>query len=222
MILHPFPLLHPHRDRLTVAWWNKLDEQPLAGAAEACGATALAHLQQAHGAAVHHVHAAVDATREGDAMVTEVPGLLLATKSADCQSLVLYSPERNIVCTVHAGWRGLRDGVIPSAVGALRKEFYVDPRTLLVGVAPSLGQCCAEFSDPVRELPDADPSFIRGNHVDLQGIADAQLEHCGVSRRHIDRMTLCTKCNADKLWSYRAAPDPVRKGFHNVLGAVLR
>lgn len=222
MIRDPFPLLHPYRDRLTVAWWNKLDEQPLAKAAEACGATAVAHLEQMHGTVMHHVHGAVDATQQGDAMVTEIPGLLLATKSADCQSLVLYSPERNIVAVIHAGWRGLRDGVIPTSIAALRKEFFIDPRTLLVGAAPSLGLCCSEFSDPVRELPDIDPSFIHGNHVDLQGLADAQLEQCGVSRRHIDRMTLCTKCNADKLWSYRAAPDSVQKGFRNVLGAVLR
>lgn len=222
MILSPFPLLHPYRDRLTVGWWHKDDDASCQRAATMVQAREFAHLAQMHGAGVAHVSGAVDGTAQGDAMVTATKHLLLLTKSADCQSFVFYCPKKNVVAVVHAGWKGLLANVIAHTVRAMREEHGVDPRNIIVGVGPSLGLCCAEFTDPAKELPHIDTRFFHERYVDLQGIADAELVDCGVRPDHIDRMSLCTMSNAKLLWSYRAAKDSVQKGHRNMLGAMLK
>ena len=222
MIAAPFSIFHPYRDRLMVSWWHKDDDVTCQRAATMVQASAFAHLEQVHGGEVALVSGACDGIVQGDAMVTATPNLLLLSKSADCQSLVFYCPKKNVAATAHAGWKGLLKNVIANTVRAMRQEHGVDPRNLLVGVAPSLGLCCAQFTDPATELPTVDPRFFEKRYVDLQGIADAELVDCGIRKEHIDRMSLCTMCNASMLWSYRAAPDAVKKGHRNLLGAMLR
>lgn len=221
MITSPFPLLLPHADRMHVRLWNRSDDRNAAAVRTHVYART-AHLQQVHGGRAIVVREAVtDPLPEADACATDTKGLLLLTKSADCQSMVLYAPSAHACAVVHAGWKGLLAHVIGNTVILLTKEWKIRPEELLVGIAPSLGMCCAEFSDPAAELPGIDTRLFHGRHADLQGIGDAQLLAAGVRKEHIDRMTLCTRCNRDLLWSYRADREHVNSGHHNLLGVML-
>src|SRR5262245_3926319 len=60
-------------------------------------------LHQVHGTAVQR--APWEGRPEGDAAVTDEPGLLLGIETADCLPVLLVDPTRRAVAAAHAGWR---------------------------------------------------------------------------------------------------------------------
>lgn len=71
-------------------------------------------IHQVHGTTVLEVSEAGEhAGAEADGLVTSAPGCPIAVTTADCAPVVLVA-ERG-VAVVHAGWRGLVEGIIESA-----------------------------------------------------------------------------------------------------------
>jgi polyphenol oxidase len=78
-----------------------------------------------------------DAIPATDALVTTVPGIVLAVLVADCVPLVLFDPVRRVLACVHAGWRGTVSGVTTAVVATMR-ELGTEPADLIVGIGPSI------------------------------------------------------------------------------------
>ena len=51
----------------------------------------------------------------------------------------------------HAGWRGTLARIVEKGVGAMRREFYSDPRDLLATIGPGIHGCCYRVGEEVRE-----------------------------------------------------------------------
>ena len=118
--------------------------------------------------------------------------------------MFLYDPAVKTVSLVHAGWRGLVSGVIPKAIGVLKDDFGSASGNLLAAVGPSLGPCCARFSDPTEELPEKFHQYIlEGKMVDLWAIAADQLRSSGVHEEHTEFTHRCTACHPDLFYSHR-------------------
>ncbi len=79
--------------------------------------------------------------REGDALVSSLPGAPLAVFSADCALVGLASPQ-GVVGAVHAGWRGLLAGVIERAAATMREQGATD---IAAVVGACIGPECYEF-----------------------------------------------------------------------------
>lgn len=131
---------------------------------------------------------------ECDALIT-CGNISLAVKTADCIPLVMADEEVGIVAAVHAGWRGLVADIIPKTVAKMI-EMGASTENIKVGIGPSLGLSCSEFSDPMREIPEKYHYGIQGRNVDLKGIALRQLSEAGI--RQIEHFDICTKC--DENW----------------------
>ena len=58
-----------------------------------------------------------------DILITDIPGLGLLIKQADCQAVGLYDPENRVIANIHCGWRGNRQNVIGQAVRRLAGGF---------------------------------------------------------------------------------------------------
>ena len=56
---------------------------------------------------------------EADALITNVPGLALTVFSADCGTALLYDPFTRSVGAVHAGWRGVANGILNKTVSEM-------------------------------------------------------------------------------------------------------
>lgn len=222
MILSPFAIFLPFADRLAVALWTKVDRPPhdVPGVLHAEEVASAAHV---HGARTVIVRGASHRISGADGMLTDKPGLALVTRSADCQSLVIYAPEKEILGILHVGWRGLIAGAIPACFAELRREWNVDAKDTFVGIGPSLCQKHSGFSAPVRELPTLSPQFIDAeNTVDLRGAADAELFALGLPRDHLERSSHCTCCHPETYWTYRGGDrEAVKEGQVNVLAAVM-
>jgi len=140
----------------------------------------------------------------GDALISDVPGKSLVIQTADCQAVLIYDPVRKAVANIHSGWRGSIQNIIGLTVQAMIKVFESDPKTLLTGIGPSLGPCCAEFVHYRTEIPKAFWSYK--NHADcfdFWAMSKDQLTGAGIPENHIVSSNLCTRCRTDLFFSYR-------------------
>jgi YfiH family protein len=179
--------------------------------ANGLGADAPAFLKQVHGAAALLVDQGGMAG-QGDALMTDKPGLPIAVFSADCVPILLYDPEGRRVGGAHAGWRGTVRGVARAAVEALQARGG-EPDRFLAAIGPSIGPCCYEVDKPViasldAALPGRWGAWVRSRGpgkwmLDLWAANEAQLREAGLRGDRIDNPRLCTGCRADLFYSYR-------------------
>lgn len=151
-----------------------------------------------------------------DGFITDIPGVPLMVRFADCQGVLMFDPVRQVIAAVHCGWRGNVKNIIGKAVKRMVDEFGCDVCDILVGISPSLGPCCAEFSDPSTELPEFMQKYVSGRRVDFWQCSFDQLVDAGVLPEHIEIARRCTVCENDKFFSYRGGQ---RKTGH--MGGVI-
>jgi YfiH family protein len=142
-----------------------------------------------------------DLELEADALVTATVGLAATILTADCLPIAIAAPASDgapaAVAAVHAGWRGLADGVIANAVELLGAVGGDKPLTAAIG--PGAGPCCYEVGP---ELHERFAGFSAGRNLDLKAIAHRQLAEAGVLGIHDCRV--CTICESQyELFSYR-------------------
>jgi YfiH family protein len=106
-------------------------------------------MRQVHGASVVRVEEPVHRIDSVDGLFTERAGIALGVMTADCVPILLVAPEARVAMAVHAGWRGTLAGIAAVAVETVRRELDVSPRSLLVALGPSIGQCCYEVDAPI-------------------------------------------------------------------------
>ena len=86
---------------------------------------------------------------QGDALLTNEPGVLLSVRSADCLPILLADVRCRAVAAIHAGWRGALAGIIEKTVGEMVRVFGSRPRDLIAAIGPSIRACCYEVGDEV-------------------------------------------------------------------------
>jgi YfiH family protein len=138
-----------------------------------------------------------------DGHATALSKVGVAVLAADCVPVVLCGD--GAVAAVHAGWRGLADGVLDEGVEALR-ELLVRDSPLLAVVGPCAGACCYEVGGEVLrrfapELGLQEPfPPERRQRIDLRAIVRGRLIAAGVEQ--VADLDLCTICD-ERLFSYR-------------------
>lgn len=130
-------------------------DRTLAEVASAAGVDAVATMHQVHGSDVAWVDVA-GTQPDADGLLTDVVGLGLLVRVADCVPVVLAVPDEQLVGVVHCGRQGLVSGVVPAAIeslrerGATRIEAWVGPRVC--------GRCYELPADMAAAVADAVPA----------------------------------------------------------------
>lgn len=179
----------------------------------ACAALGLDAQQLAFGRQVHStiVRRAYAGKRgePGDGLWSDEPGLPLLAMSADCLPIAIVRRDgRRALAVLHAGWRGLTEGVVAAGVAAL------GPGAKAAIVGPAIGPCCYEVGDEVAALFDPDLTVDR--KLDLWTAAERALRAAGVEA--VERVDLCTRCHPELFFSHRRSGRA--RGVQGVLGAV--
>jgi polyphenol oxidase len=149
-----------------------------------------------------------------DGLWSDEPGRAMLLLTADCLPIAIAraNGSRPAVEILHAGWRGLLAGIVPTGVRA------VGGRELAAAIGPGIGPCCYEVGEevaaPFREAFGED--VVRDGKLDLWTSAERALRAAGVER--IDRADLCTSCHADRFFSHRR--DHGRTGRQGVIAYV--
>ncbi len=154
-----------------------------------------------------------------DALVTDIPGKLLAIQVADCQPVLLYDPQKHVIANVHSGWRGSIGDIIGKTIKVMEEKFGCRRRDIFAGIGPSLGPCCAEFIHFREEIPEMLWKYKDDlDHFDFWSISFDQLCSAGVLPGKIYSSKICTKCNTDQYFSYRG--EGVTGRFAAVIGLI--
>ena len=106
--------------------------------------------RQIHSSIVHHVAEGDRQVPPGDGLVTAVPGVLLAVKTADCVPVLIADVERRVVGAFHAGWRGTVARIVEKGVGEMRRHFGSRARDLRAAIGPCIRLCCYQVGPEVR------------------------------------------------------------------------
>jgi len=163
---------------------------------------AMASLTQVHSAVVVRVSPGSSMTGcagEGDALITDRPGVALSIRTADCFPILLADPEHRAVAAIHAGWRGTEHGIVGRAIDAMRSDFDTSPGQIVAAIGPGIGPCCYEVGqDVARRFGLNGPA-----RIDLAAINRAQLIRAGVPASRIDTLGQCTFCESALFHSYR-------------------
>jgi YfiH family protein len=168
----------------------------------------LAFNRQVHSPTVHR---AQPGTRgiPGDGLWTDEEQLPMLAMSADCLPIAIArTAGARALAVVHAGWRGLAEGVVAAAVAAL------GPGRTAAVIGPAIGPCCYEVGPEVSTLFDED--LTRARKLDLWTAADRALRRAGVDE--VERIDLCTRDNPDLFFSHRR--DGLARGVQGVIGAL--
>jgi YfiH family protein len=139
--------------------------------------------RQVHGTTVLNVTGPAP-PQDADGQATTNPNLALLVLTADCLPIALASPTA--VAILHAGWRGLANGVIEEGAKAIGGPFTA-------AIGPGAGGCCYEVGDEVRAA-----FGTSGRTADLKAIARERLLAAGATEVH--DVALCTICSDPSLF----------------------
>ncbi len=162
-------------------------------------------LEQVHGAIVVNADNASCLPR-ADACIARHRAAVCVVMTADCLPVLLCDEQGTVVGAIHAGWRGLCDGVIETTVRAMG----VAPQSLMAWLGPAIGQEAFEVGEEVRAAfiaaqPQAASAFASGQRgkwfADLCALARLRLNALGVTQ--IYGGGYCTWHERDRFFSYR-------------------
>ena len=165
-----------------------------------------------------------------DALVTDVPGIVLCTLPADCTPLIFADPVRRAVGASHAGWRGSALGIAERTVRVMEEAFGSRPEDIQVAIGPVISVRHYEVGPEVAEefFLKFGEEACRENAVILPGEGDRSfldlaranrliLERAGVLPQNIVSCGLCTYENPDLFYSHRY----VRGGERGTMGSLV-
>ena len=86
-----------------------------------------------------------------DALSTDIPGICICVKTADCIPVLLYDETANVVSAVHAGWKGTVARIVEKNIEVLTRHFSLQSDNLHAIIGPGISQDSFEVGDEVYE-----------------------------------------------------------------------
>lgn len=151
-----------------------------------------------------------------DGLITNEPGVTLATFYADCVPLYLVDPVKRAIGLSHSGWKGTVGKIGKVTVEAMVREYGCNPSDIYVAIGPSICQDCYEVSeDVINQFRKAFTKEQCRNMVIVKDNGKYQLDlwkacvynflEAGIDEHHISMPGVCTCCNSKMLFSHRAS-----------------
>ncbi|MCX7991332.1 MAG: peptidoglycan editing factor PgeF [Proteobacteria bacterium] len=149
---------------------------------------------------------------QADGIITQMKGLALAVKSADCLPIFLFDNKNKVISAIHSGWRGTALKIVKKALKKFEQEFNSNFSDIYVFIGPAINGSCYEIGKDVYQhfgflgKKRAD-YFNRAKnnkfYMDLKGINAYILEQEGIPPENIEICDLCTHCESALFHSYR-------------------
>ena len=145
-----------------------------------------------------------------DALMTNLKGVCIGVSTADCIPVLLYDQEKQVVCAIHAGWRGTVKRIVAKAVEAMTAAYGTQPQQLSAQIGPGIHLDSFEVGNEVydtfvQEGFDMSAISVRKEkwHIDLPMCNRQQLIVAGVQPQHIKMSPVCTFQQAADYFSAR-------------------
>lgn len=176
----------------------------------------LALAWQVHGDAIRTVATTEDAGDseiQADAVMSDMPGILAAVKTADCVPVLVGDPKAAAFVAVHAGWRGTVQSIVKKAIAKLSETYGSNPNDMIAAIGPA---ACGKNYEIGRDVIEAfensfgqmsrkyfTPTRIGHALVDLHAANREQLIESGVPHGNVFTAPFCTMERSDLFFSYR-------------------
>ena len=176
-----------------------------------------------------HSNLVVDAAEvttgiDADGSFTNRPDVVSVVMTADCLPVLMCNRQGTAVAALHAGWRGLLDGILEQGVKRLLESSQCMPEDILTWFGPAIGPKAFEVGDEVRQafldkaaqdhqasFQKIDQSFIaspQNQHnrekkwfADIYQLAQVRLSTIGVE--NFSGGNYCTYNDKERFYSYR-------------------
>ena len=158
---------------------------------------------QVHGTAIAVITGKMnrDDLQGFDALITDIPGLAIGVRTADCVPILLHDPIRHVVAAVHSGWRGTVQRIVTKVIAQMGLRYGTRPQDLRAVIGPAIGpdsfqvgeEVVRAFSDTgfpmeqiwsIREMQPGKP-MSGGHHIDLWRANRWLLEQAGIPENAI-------------------------------------
>jgi len=146
---------------------------------------------------------------ETDAVITDLKGISIGIKTADCLPILLFDQKRKVIAAIHAGWRGTVQNIAGLTVRRMISEFNSDPADIIAGIGPSISPSVYEVGKEVwmqfdqRYLQSIGSLSGDKRMLDLWKANQDQLTKAGVPANQIELAGLCTYSNPKTFFSAR-------------------
>lgn len=137
-----------------------------------------------------------------DASITHLKNIFLCATTADCVPILLYDKEKQVVASIHAGWKGIVGGIIENTISKMKKLYNSNPSHIIAAIGPSISQknyevgdeLIAEFNEAGFDLSSVALINEQTNkwHINLKHLSRNELVRLGVNLQQIETSTLCT------------------------------
>ncbi|MAQ71998.1 MAG: hypothetical protein CMG20_00280 [Candidatus Marinimicrobia bacterium] len=167
---------------------------------------------QTHSNNVNFIEGSSKIYQSTDALFTSNKNIALEIKVADCMPIFLFDKKASFFGAIHAGWRGLRDGIIENSIELLKKNhFKLDDMIVFIG--PSISQKNFEVQNDVMSYFDSKFSIVKDEKIflSLQEVAIDKFASYGIC--NITDINECTYNNLNYHSYRRDKTDKRMKGW---------
>lgn len=151
-----------------------------------------------------------------DAVITNLKNVALVTISADCQNIIIYDKEKEVIANIHSGWKGTLNQILSKTIELMIKEYGTNPKDLIAYISPCIQKCCFEVDEELAnefqnkfnyinnfiskgEIKDDKQKYF----IDTVKINIEEMLKLGIQKNNIFTDNICTKCESNKYHSYR-------------------
>lgn len=168
---------------------------------------------QVHGSRVAIVDRP-DMTREDlegyDALVTNLPGVSIGVRTADCVPILLYDPGKRVIAAIHSGWKGTVQMISRKVIGIMEDRYGTNASDLQAAIGPCIGSESFQVGEDVATMfkdagfpmdrvwqfmgPKGKKPMSGGHHINLpeacrwilleSGIKEENIQICGIDTYH--------------------------------------
>lgn len=147
-----------------------------------------------------------------DALITNKPGLCICIQTADCVPVLLFDPLKNVVSSVHAGWRGTVGNIVGVAIQKMVSKYNCSAENIMAAIGPSISAELYEVGGEVvkaarKAIPNVEQTLHKSNsgkyHLNLWEANRQHLINCGLKANNIEILGECSFQEKEKYYSAR-------------------
>lgn len=168
--------------------------------------------KQTHSKNIGLVKSPKDIFPNTDALITNVTGICIYVRTADCVPILLYDPVQKAIAAIHSGWKSTLQEISRHTIKIMQKEFGTSPENLIAGIGPSIGPDVYEVGPEVIEqfqnqfnvdnyinpIKNSDKGLLNLWKINHQILIDS-----GIPEKQIEIAEMCTYSNPDLFYSAR-------------------
>ncbi len=178
----------------------------------------LYQVHQTHSTDIVVLHSEIKeelAIRKGDGILTD-HSKRIGIQTADCMPVLISSSDGRTIAAIHAGWRGLLDGILSKTIQLL-VSLKISPENLVIAIGPHIRSCCFEVSRDLldrfelrwknfntvittkQNQPSSTQSYGGDFWIDLSKLASAELRSHSIPENKIEVLQFFTYCGKNDL-----------------------